>query len=408
MKIGDIIYVEQDREDASRYYLRQKPKINGAIAVIAPHTGHVLAMQGGYSFGFSEFNRATQALRQPGSSFKPFIYAAALSMGYSPATLINDSPMSIHIPGQKVWTPVNYDKTFMGNITMRVALEKSRNVPTIRLAQDVGMKKVSQIAKDFGIDEKLAHYYPLALGAGETTLMRMVNAYAMIANGGKAIQPVYITQVQDRYGKVLMKDDMRECKDCNNVDWKNQDFPVPADNRKVVLDEVSTYQLTSMLQGVVQRGTATILKSLNAPIAGKTGTTNDAKDVWFIGFTSDLAVGCYLGYDEPKSLGVKQTGGGLAAPIVKAFLTDALPITRHDPFPVPKNIELVKVNRKNGMPTNGESEDTVTEAFQPGTAPVETQKWYNNVNEPTTPSNDYYMPPKKVDETIMQGTGGLY
>ncbi|HLN08662.1 MAG TPA: penicillin-binding protein 1A, partial [Xanthobacteraceae bacterium] len=314
---GEVVYVEPGK-DANQYRLRQLPEVSGAIVAMDPWTGRVLAMVGGFSFDQSQFNRATQALRQPGSTFKPFVYAAALDNGYTPSSIVIDAPLEIDQgPGMGSWRPENYGGKFYGPKPLRFGIELSRNVMTVRLAQDVGMPLIAEYAKRFGVYDDLPPYLSFALGAGETTLTRMVAAYSMFADGGKRIKPTLIDRIQDRYGHTVYRHDERECRGCDAEAWKNQPEPTLVDRREQVLDPMTAYQITSMLEGVVQRGTAAGVgfKELGKPVAGKTGTTNESKDVWFVGFTPDLAVGVYVGYDKPRTLGRTETGGHVSAPI---------------------------------------------------------------------------------------------
>jgi penicillin-binding protein 1A len=279
-------------------------------------------MNGGFSYDQSQFNRATQAMRQPGSAFKPFVYAAALDNGYTPSTVVLDGPIEIDQgPGLPPWRPENYSTgKYYGPQTLRFGIEHSRNVMTVRLAQDVGMPLIGEYARRFGVYDNLPGYLSFALGAGETTVLRMVTAYAMFDNGGKRIIPTFIDRIQDRYGRTVYKHDQRECRGCAADKWKDQPEPSLVDRREQVIDPMTAYQITSMMEGVVQRGTATVVKSVGKPIAGKTGTTNDEKDVWFIGFSPDMVVGVYMGFDKPKHIGRGATGGHLAAPVVADFL----------------------------------------------------------------------------------------
>src|SRR5947208_3832027 len=323
LDVGDVVYVEPLAGKDGQFRLRQVPEVSGALVAMDPQTGRVLAMAGGFSYDQSQFNRATQALRQPGSSFKPFVYAAALDNGYTPSTVVLDAPIEIDT-GTGIWAPENYTKKYYGPSTLRFGIEQSRNVMTVRLAQDIGMPLIGEYARRFGVYDSLPPYLSFALGAGETTLLRMVGAYAMFDNGGRKIQPTLIDRIQDRYGRTVYKHDARECRGCDADKWANQAEPVLVDKRERVLDPMTAYQITSMMEGVVQRGTATVVKEVGKPIAGKTGTTNDEKDAWFIGFSPDLVVGVYLGYDKPRHLGRGATGGVLAAPIVRDFMKVAL------------------------------------------------------------------------------------
>jgi penicillin-binding protein 1A len=370
---GDVVYIEPVDKDSGKYRLRQIPEISGAIVAMDPWTGRVLAMVGGFSFDQSQFNRATQALRQPGSAFKPFVYAAALDNGYTPSTVVMDAPIEVDQgPGAGVWKPENYSHKFYGPQTLRFGIEHSRNVMTVRLAQDVGMPLIAEYAKRFGVYDDLPTYLSFALGAGETTVMRMVSAYSMFANGGKRIKPTLIDRIQDRYGHTVFRHDERECRGCQADKWRNQPEPSMVDRREQVLDPMTAYQITSMMEGVVQRGTAApagFTREVGKPIAGKTGTTNDEKDVWFVGFSPDMTVGVYLGYDKPRHIGNRATGGGIAAPIVKDFMKVALADKPAVPFRVPPGIKLIRIDPKSGMRIAAGSAGGLLEAFKPGTAP---------------------------------------
>ncbi|HZD90669.1 MAG TPA: penicillin-binding protein 1A [Pseudolabrys sp.] len=383
LKPGDVVYVEPAKDaveyqeeikkkkiDADQYVLRQVPKVSGAMVVEDPWTGRVLAMAGGFSYDESQFNRATQALRQPGSSFKPIVYAAALDNGYTPSSLILDAPIEIDQgPGLGVWKPSNYEHDYFGPSTLRFGLEHSRNVMTVRLAQDIGMPLIAEYAKRFGVYDNLPPYLSFALGAGETTLLRMVTAYAMIDNGGRKVTPTLIDRIQDRYGHTVYKHDKRECIGCDAKNWHDQPEPVLIDRREQVLDPMTAYQITSLMEGVVRYGTGTALSHLGRPVAGKTGTTSDYKDAWFIGFTPNLVVGVYIGYDNPKSLGRGETGGRVAAPVVRDFMKDALKGKPAVPFRVPPGIKLVRVDPRTGVRVGPEAKKAILEAFKPGTAP---------------------------------------
>ena len=322
------------------------------MVAMDPLTGRVVAMVGGFSFDQSQFNRATQAYRQPGSTFKPLVYSAAIDNGYTPASIMIDGPIEIDQgQGNGVWRPDNFSVgSYKGPITLRDALKQSLNTVTVRLAQDVGMPLIGEYAKRFGVYEELPNYLSYSLGAGETTVMRMVTAYSMFANGGRRVKPTLIDRIQDRYGRTIFKHDPRECRGCDAPGgWKNQPEPQLVDRREQVLDSLTAYQITSMLEGVVQGGTATILREVGKPIAGKTGTTSDGKDVWFVGFSPDLVVGLYLGYDKPRSLGRAAQGGHIAAPIAKDFMKLALADKPATPFKVPAGIRLVRIDAKSGM-----------------------------------------------------------
>ncbi|WP_322994152.1 penicillin-binding protein 1A [Castellaniella sp.] len=367
LKPGDVVYVEPLSKQPGQFRLRQIPAVSGAMVVMEPTTGRVLALSGGFSFDQSEFNRATQAMRQPGSSFKPFVYATALDNGYTPSTIVADAPFELDQgPGLGVWRPVNYSGKFYGPQTLRFGLENSRNVMTVRLSHDLGMPIVAEYSKRFGIYDNMPPLLSYSLGAGETTLMKMTGAYAMIANGGRKVTPSLIDRIQDRYGHTIYRHDERECQGCEATKWENQEEPTLIDRRPVVLDPMTAYQITSMMEGVVQRGTGTALKELGKPVAGKTGTTNEEKDAWFIGYTPEMVVGVYIGFDRPRPMGKGSTGGILAAPVVRDFMKVALEDRPAIPFRVPAGIKLVRIDRKSGQRTSGGG---ILEAFKPGTAP---------------------------------------
>ncbi|MDD1535871.1 MULTISPECIES: penicillin-binding protein 1A [unclassified Bradyrhizobium] len=376
---GDVIYADPLYKDGQpvegQYRLRQIPEVSGAMVAMDPWTGRVLAMVGGFSFDQSQFNRATQAYRQPGSSFKPIVYSAALDNGYTPSTVVLDAPIEIDQgQGAGVWRPENFSSgKFQGPVTLRNALRQSLNTVTVRLAQDIGMPLIGEYARRFGVYDELPNYLSYALGAGETTAMRMVTAYSMLANGGRRVKPTLIDRIQDRYGHTIFKHDQRECRGCDAPGgWKNQPEPQLIDRREQVLDSMTAYQITELMEGVVQSGTATVIKAVGKPVAGKTGTTNEAKDAWFVGFSPDIAVAIYMGYDKPRPLGKGNaaTGGHLAAPIARDFLQLALADKPAVPFKVPAGIKLVRVAAKTGMRAGpGETGGTILEAFKPGTAP---------------------------------------
>jgi len=399
---GSVVYVESLGKD-DQFRLRQIPEVSGALVAMDPQTGRVLAMVGGFSYEQSQFNRATQALRQPGSSFKPLVYATALDNGYTPSTVVLDAPLEIDT-GTGIWAPENYTKKYYGPSTLRFGIEQSRNVMTVRLAQEVGMPLIGEYAKRFGVYDSLPPYLSFSLGAGETTLLKMVGAYSMFDNGGRKIQPTLIDRIQDRYGHTVYKHDTRECRGCDAEKWANQTEPVLIDKRERVLDPMTAYQITSMMEGVVQRGTATVVKEVGKPIAGKTGTTNDEKDAWFIGFSPDLVVGVYLGYDKPRHLGKGATGGVLAAPIVRDFLKVALADKPAVPFRVPAGIKLIRIDPKTGMRASPGDQRVILEAFKPGTAPPDN---YSVVGVTDADGRPLGVSPE-ADRAVRAGTGGLY
>jgi penicillin-binding protein 1A len=434
--IGDVIIVgpadnkKQDADEAEtqaqngKYELRQVPAVNGAMMAMDPHTGRVLAMVGGYSYENTEFNRATQAQRQPGSAFKPFVYLAGLESGFTPSTIVMDAPISINQgPGLPMWQPKNYGGDFLGPATLRKGLETSRNVMTVRLALQIGIERILDVAYRFGIYDKLPPQFAVVLGSRETTLTRLVNAYSMLVNGGKRVQPALIERIQNRKGKTIFRRDTRECAGCiegDSAGFINPEPPIPADNREQVVDPRVAYQLVSMMEGVVQRGTATAARVLNRPVAGKTGTTNDSRDAWFIGYTPDLVAGVYVGFDNPRPLGKKETGGKVALPAFIDFMQNALKDKPSVPFRIPDGIRLIKLDRNTGQrPGPGtQAKDIILEAFkndqQPGSAPI-LDISNPNFFEGDMPIDESAMPyeapvdnSRPAPSSPVLGTGGLY
>jgi penicillin-binding protein 1A len=375
---GDVIYADplisrDGKVVEGQYRLRQLPEVSGAMVAMDPRTGRVLAMVGGFSFDQSQFNRATQAYRQPGSTVKPIVYSAAIDNGYTPSSIEVDGPIEIDQgKGGEIWRPENFSVgKYYGPTTLRNALRLSLNTVTVRLAQDIGMPLIGEYAKRFGVYDELPNYLSYALGTGETTVMRMVTAYSMFANGGRRVKATLIDRIQDRYGHTIFKHDARECRGCDAPEgWKNQPEPQLVDHREQVLDAMTAYQITSMLEGVVQGGTAIAMRDVGKPIAGKTGTTTDAKDLWFVGFSPDLVVGLYVGYDKPRSLGRDAQGGHTAAPIARDFMKLALADKPATPFPPPVGIKIVQVDASTGVRAGpGDSGKAIREYFKPGTAP---------------------------------------
>jgi penicillin-binding protein 1A len=407
---GDVVYVEQTGGDNSTAYrLRQPPKVQGGLVAMDPHTGRVLAMVGGFSYAQSQFNRATQAMRQPGSSFKPFVYAAAMDNGYTPASVTLDDPIEITLSNGQVWKPENYEGEGGGAHTLRFAIENSRNLMTVRLANDMGMNLVAEYAERFGIYDKMNPVLAMALGAGETTVLRMVSAYSVIANGGKQIKPTLIDRIQDRYGKTMFKHEERVCETCNATDWENQDEPNILDNRQQVLDPMTAYQITSMLQGVITRGTAAGKVKLNTDVAGKTGTTNDQKDTWFVGFTPSLVAGLYLGYDTPADLGHGMTGGSLAAPVFNEFMQAATKDEQPEKFVVPPGMNMIAVNRSTGMAAQPGDPNAIVEAFKPGTGPASSyQVIGGDISSNTLPPEEILKTSPQATQAVQSGAGGLF
>ena len=360
---GDIIFVQKKSNDI--WTLKQLPKVNGGIVVMDPFNGKVKALVGGYSFISSEFNRATQAKRQPGSAFKPIVYAAALENGFLPNSLILDAPfVSKQGEGLKKWKPQNYGKKFYGPSTLRMGVEKSRNLMTVRVAQQLGFDKIAKISKDLGVYEDVPELLSVSLGSNETTLLKITNAYCSFVNGGKKINPNLITRIQDRRGKTIYNFDKRQCEGCEIVKLDQDFVPKIIDKNKQVISEETAYQITSILEGVVKRGTGKKLRTLKVPLAGKTGTTNKNFDAWFIGFTSDLAIGVYIGYDEPKSLGKFETGSKAALPIFKEFVERALYKEDIKPFKSPSNIYFFPVDYETGEDVSFTNKKAIIEAFK--------------------------------------------
>ncbi|MEY3597104.1 MAG: hypothetical protein RL543_1057 [Pseudomonadota bacterium] len=403
LAVGDVVYVEAIAGKPGQFRLRQVPDVSGALVAMDPYTGRVLAMVGGFSFDQSKFNRATQALRQPGSSFKPFVYATALDNGYTPSTLVLDAPIEINAgPGQEIWRPENFDKQSYGLRTLRYGIEHSKNQMTVRLAQDIGMPLVADYAQRFGLYNNLLPVLAMSLGAGETTVLKVTSGYSMFVNGGKRITPTLIDRIQDRWGKTVYRHDARQCPDCSASSWQGQTEPKLIDAREQVIDPLTAYQITSILEGVVIRGTGASIASVGKPLAGKTGTTNDAKDLWFVGFSPDLAVGVYLGYDKPKSLGSQAQASTYAAPIFRDFMKIALADKPATPFRVPAGIKLVLVNGETGGRADKGDEGSLIEAFKPGTGPSDVR-----IVDGSAP-NGIFLPTPETERAVGTGTGGVY
>jgi penicillin-binding protein 1A len=431
VKPGDVVMVEpinaskgdaNGGKTAGLYTLCQVPEVSGALVAMDPHTGRVLAVSGGFSFTTSQFDRATQAKRQPGSSIKPFVYLTALDHGFTPSTLVVDGPISLpQGPGLPMWSPTNYTKRgqevrFRGPTPLRVALEQSLNAVTARVASMIGMEPIAETVERFGIMDHMPREYSMALGAGETTLLRHTAAYAMLVNGGKRITPTFIDRVQDRNGATIFRADQRPCRDCSEVDWEHQPVPVIPDTREQVADPGSAFQIVTMLQGVVERGTAKVVQAVGKPIAGKTGTTNDWRDAWFVGFTPDLAAGVYIGFDDPDSLGDDETGGHIAAPVFRDFMIAALKDAPPTAFRTPPGMRLYRVSAATGLPV-GAGQPAIYEAYKPGTEPGQNR----NLGLQRAPGeDDEEMPvastrdpeaeprPAPMRGVPAGGTGGLY
>ncbi|SFP60498.1 penicillin-binding protein 1A [Tranquillimonas alkanivorans] len=376
LEVGDVVHVRRMTRDDDgsfiRWTLRQVPEVEGGFMAMDVHNGRVLAMQGGFSYQHSVFNRATQATRQPGSSFKPFVYAAALDSGFSPATIIVDAPIEVEVGGGQVWRPKNASNRYYGPTPLRTGIERSRNLMTVRLAQEIGMETVARYAEKFGVYDGMGRYLANALGSEETTLYRMVAAYAMFANGGERVEPTLVDRVQDRYGDTVYNHDQRRCIDCDKASLEPGRAPQVVSDRERVMDAITAYQLTSMMRGVVERGTASGAVNLPVPTAGKTGTTNDAKDVWFVGFTSNIVAGCYIGHDQPRSLGRGASGGGMCGPVFNTFMQKAVEKYGGGPFDVPPGGQFIKIDRYTGarLSDAASGENVVAEYFRLGEEPV--------------------------------------
>lgn len=387
LKKGDIVFVKLVDGKTLQYSLQQVPELNGAMVVLDPHTGRIYALVGGFSYNRSKFNRATQAYRQPGSTIKPFVYLTAIEKGYTPSSVILDAPVVLEKSDGELWRPENYDNAFAGEITLRRALEKSKNNPTIRIAKDIGVRTFLKNALKFGVYKKVDEpNLSMALGSGDTTLLDLTSAFAKIINGGKNMKPFLVDRVQDRNGKTVYKSDERECENCSNIDWVQNSLPPEVkDEREQLSDPVSLYQIVNILQGVVERGSGWMARIPGKTICGKTGTSNDQKDVWFVGGTPDLVAGVFLGYDQPKSLGSYAAGGSLAAPIFKDFMEQVLKNKKDVAFRVPKGVSLVRVNRETGKPAtvNDANFNVVLEAFKEGTEPFK----FEGTNEKTFDEN---------------------
>ncbi|MGB0855215.1 MAG: penicillin-binding protein 1A [Pikeienuella sp.] len=371
--VGDVILVKALKNDDGsfdQWSMRQVPELQGAFMAMDAQTGRVLALQGGFSYEASVFNRATQANRQPGSSFKPFVYASALDSGYSPATIVLDAPVVIDQGTGEPWKPKNYSNKFYGPSPLRLGIEKSRNLMTVRLAQSVGMDVVADYAERFGVYDDMPAHLSYSLGAGETTLYKLVAAYGMFANGGRRVEPTLVDRIQDRRGRTIYRQDKRICSDCAVENTNNGHEPWPVPTARRIMDRVTAYQLVSMMEGVTTRGTAGRLGKLGLPLAGKTGTTNEGKDAWFIGFTPNIVAGCFVGYDNPRPMGKGGTGGGMCAPVFEDFMREAMKNRHPGVFKAPPEIEFVAIERTTGIRLpEGESSDVIMEPFREGQAP---------------------------------------
>ncbi|HKY18031.1 MAG TPA: penicillin-binding protein 1A [Rhizomicrobium sp.] len=412
VKPGDVFYVEAMPAPAKpgEFGLRQVPEINGAIVAMDPHTGRVLALSGGFSYASSQFDRAMQAQRQPGSAFKPFVYAAALEAGYTPATKVLDAPFEMDQgPGLGIWRPENFERgEYLGDTTLRRGLELSRNLMTVHLAHDLGMNQVVKLPVRFGVYDKLPPLLANSLGAYETTLIRVVTGYAEFVNGGKKITASLVDRIQDRNGKTIWRHDARKCEGCNEANWHGQEEPLLADIRQQIIDPRSAYQVVSMMQGVVQRGTAAyaVGAQIDKPLGGKTGTSSDAKDTWFVGFSPDLVAGVFIGFDNPRTLGAHEQGATVAAPIFRDFMKEALKDAPPTPFRIPPGIEQIPIDWKSGNPVAAGTPGAILEAFKEGTVPGEANApLFGEENAPGAANAGQASAPAG---SVGEGTGGLY
>ena len=414
---GDVVYVAPKDPDnvAGVWSLMQIPQVGGGIVAMDPNTGRVLAVVGGFSFAMSQFDRAIQAKRQPGSSFKPFVYAAALDNGYKPTSIILDAPIEIEQgPGQDIWKPENYEKEHSaGPSTLRFGIESSRNQMTVRLAQDLGMPLITEYARRFGVYDDLLPVLSMSLGAGETTLLRLAAGYCAIANGGHQVRPTLIDRIQDRWGHTVWRHDQRVCENCKADEWQNQEEPEIPDDRVQIVDPHTAYQMTSILEGVIQRGTARSLKSLERPLAGKTGTTNQEKDAWFLGYSPDLVVGVFMGYDTPTPMGKGNTGGRLAAPVFANFMKEALADQPASPFRIPPGIKLARVNLRTGLRAGEEDPQSIMEAFKPDEEPDDAYSVIGFTDQGSgapqgNVDDSFYEAPARPRPGYSAGRGGLW
>jgi penicillin-binding protein 1A len=423
LKSGDIIYTEAAKPDGEKppsYVIRQMPTANGAVVAIDPFTGHIRALSGGFSYGSSQFDRAMQAMRQPGSTFKPFVYAAALDHGYTPITKVLDAPFSVEQgPGLPLWRPENYEAgEYLGLATIRRGVELSHNVMTARLAYTIGMDSVADTAQRMGVYEKLPAYLSNSLGSEVTTLLKLTTGYAEFVNGGRKLVPTLIDRVQDRYGKTAYRFDQRDCALCNQAEWTGQEEPLLDENQALVLDPRTAYQIVSILEGVVQRGTGVTVRSVGKPLAGKTGTSSDFRDAWFIGFSPDLAFGVFIGKDDFATLGRGEQGALAAAPIFREFMREALVDQPATPFRIPQGIVLSAVDAKTGTPVPGGTPGSILEAFKPGTEPGSSLADILDIGGRNTGSAELpasvagrtspAAASQPIVTTIRSGTGGLY
>ena len=427
VKPGDVVMVEPTNPASSgeavnaktpaAYALCQVPEISGALVAMDPYSGRVLAISGGFSFEISQFDRATQAKRQPGSAIKPFVYLTALDHGFTPSTLVLDGPISLpQGPGLPMWSPANYTNRdhgpeYRGPTPLRVGLEQSLNAMTARLASMVGMERIAQTIERFGIMDHTPREYSIALGTGETTPLRLTTAYAILINGGNRITPTLIDRIQDRDGATIFRADQRRCSGCADIVWEHQRMPVIPETREQIADPRSAFQIVSMMQGVVERGTGTAVRAVGKPIAGKTGTSNDFRDAWFVGGTPDLVAGVFIGYDDPDSLGDDQTGGHIAAPVFRDFMITALKDAPATAFRPPKSPRSHQVNPDTGGPAAAGA-SAIHDASKPGKEPGTNRNQdlsgeHTEIPIPAT-SDERPLARERTRSAPASGTGGLY
>ena len=405
---GDLVVMEAMGEaDARRWVLRQRPAVEGAVVALDPHSGRILAMSGGFSYRQSKFNRATQAKRQPGSAFKPFVYLAGLESGMTPVSKVLDAPITLDQgPGLPKWRPENFTDDFLGPITLRVGLEKSRNLISVRVAEQIGMAKIIDVANRFGIGAGMQPNLAASLGSTEVTPIQLAAAYAMLVNGGKKIEPVLVERVQDRHGKTIVRGDPRGCEGCSGLTWDGLPPPPIPDTRAQVVDPRNAFQMVSMLEGVVQRGTAKAAQTIGKPLAGKTGTTNESKDTWFVGFSPDLVVAVFVGFDQPQPMGKKETGATLALPIWIEVMQAALADQPATPFRTPPGLSLVRIDAATGQLSRSAGNSVIAEAFLPGTEPGQDRSAEGDPD--ATAAADPFARPRPSRQFVPADSGGIY
>jgi len=411
LETGDVVLVEPSSSNTPAIFsLQQVPAVSGAIVVLDPHTGRVLALSGGFSYEISQFDRAMQAARQAGSAIKPFVYLAALDHGYTPSSLVLDAPIVVDQgPGLPNWEPRNYEHHFFGPTTLRVGIEQSHDLMTVRLGMEVGLDTVAQYVERFGIMDAVPRFPSMLIGAEETTPLKLTAAYALLINGGKRITPTLIDRIQDRNGISIYRADNRPCEKCQNINWSGQAPPDLPDTREQIADPRSAFQMVSILQGVVERGTGNVVAAVGKPLAGKTGTTNGPNDTWFVGFSPDLAAGVFVGFDQPRTLGAHEVGATAAAPIFRDFMVDALEDQPAIPFRTPSGVTLVRVNAATGRRAQPGDRNAIWEPFKPGTEPDANGNSFVVEGSSTAVAPRINNAPSDLPLALPTlGTGGLY